>query len=137
MYIRNSNFDTSIAYLIFEEIVQVSISNLTVTDMSLSVDESLWVVVYGLDTELVVNGLNMLNLDLYKSPAVDLKNTFSSISMNNLHFENVTIDGDTSMIIFETIKMMFLDGAIFKNISISSESVNNFMIQIDQTGKAY
>ena len=137
MYIRTINFDNSVAFLTLEDIVHASISNLTVTDMSLSVDESLWVVVYGLNTELVVNGLNMLNLDLYKSPAVDLKNTFSSITMNNLHFENVTIDGDTSVIIFESIKKMFLNGAFFNNISSSSESVNNFMIQIDQTGKAY
>ena len=137
MYIRTINFDNSVAFLTLEDIVHASISNLTVTDISLSSDSTIWIVVYGLDTELAMNGLYMLNLDLYKSPAVDLKNTFSSITMNNLHFENVTIDGDISMIIFETIKIMFLDGAIFKNISISSESVNNFMIQIDQTGKAY
>ena len=122
--------------MVFEQIVDLSINNLTVTDMSLSNDSPVWIEIDGLNTELFMNGLYMLNLDFYKSPAVDLFNTFSSITMSNLNFENVTIDGDTSVIIFESIKMMFLNGAIFKNISSSSESVNNFMIQIDQTGKA-
>ena len=136
IYIKNIDIDNSIAFMIFEQIVDLSINNLTVTDMSLSNDSPVWIEIDGLDTELVMNGLYMLNLDFYKSPAVDLFNTFSSITMSNLYFENITIDGDTSVIIFESIKMMFLNGAIFKNISSSSESVNNFMIQIDQTGKA-
>ena len=55
--------------------------------------------------------------------------------MSNLNFENITIDTDTSVILFESLKMLSLNGATFNNIgSYISESTNNYMIKIDQTG---
>ena len=104
--------------------------------MSLSTDLPLWIIIDGFNTELYMNEINMYNVDFHKSSAIDMMNTFSSVTMNNLHFENDTIDGDTSVIMFESIKLLFLNGAIFKNISSSSESASNFMIKIDTTGKS-
>ena len=137
IHIRNINVDNSLAFMVWQKIINLSISNLTVTDMSLSTDLPLWITIDGLNTELVMNGIYMYNVDFHTSPAIDMMNTFSSVTMNNLHFENDTIDGDTSVIMFESIKLLFLNGAIFKNISSSSESASNFMIKIDTTGKSW
>ena len=137
IHIRNINIDSTLAFMDWQQIINLSISNLTVTDMSLSTDLPLWIIIDGFDTELYMNEINMYNVDFHKSSAIDMMNTFSSVTMNNLHFENDTIDGDTSVIMFESIKLLFLNGAIFKNISSSSESASNFMIQIDTTGKSW
>ena len=137
IHIRNINIDSTLAFMDWQQIINLSISNLTVTDMSLSTDLPLWIIIDGFDTELYMNEINMYNVDFHKSSAIDMMNTFSSVTMNNLHFENDTIDGDTLVIMFESIKLLFLNGAIFKNISSSSESASNFMIQIDTTGKSW
>ena len=137
IHIRNINIDSTLAFMDWQQIINLSISNLTVTDMSLSTDLPLWIIIDGFDTELYMNEINMYNVDFHKSSAIDMMNTFSSVTMNNLHFENDTIDGDTSVIMFESIKLLFLNGAIFKNISSSSESASNFMIKIDTTGKSW
>ena len=106
--------------------------------MSLSTDTPRWVIVYGLETDFVLNGANIHNLDLYKSSAIAFTETFNSITMNNLSFENITVDTDTSIVMFESLEMLHLNGATFSNISSSSsESINNFMIEIGQTGKIY
>ena len=56
--------------------------------------------------------------------------------MSSVSFQNITIDTDTSVILFESLKMLDFNGAIFNNISsYSSDSTNNYMIQIQQTGK--
>ena len=103
--------------------------------MTLLTDTPKWMLIKGSDTEIFMNGLTMQNLSLYRSSAVEFTGTFNSITMSNLSFENITLDTDTSAVTFESLKMLHLDGATFNNISSSSESVNNFMIEIEQTGK--
>ena len=62
IYTKNITFDAGNSLLRFDQITSLTINNLWVTDMSLSTDTTKWIIVYGLDTQIAINGLYMHNL---------------------------------------------------------------------------
>ena len=116
----------------------LTMSNLWISNITQDTSDADWILISGMNTEVSINETNFFSMDLNRSPALSFVGTFSSISMNGVYFDSIWIDSDTSIIDFESLNALDMNQITFSNIkNHASESTNNYMIKISQTGNQY
>ena len=137
--IRNLTIDglhfTSIAnqgqFILHAIPVFAIISNLTIDENSIQASESKFLRVTGIGTVIFLSNIMIKNSNLQSSSAIQLEDTFSQITINNVVADSLSIDTDGSIIHIEIATMLQASRLSFTNISSStSDSSNNYMMLI-------
>ena len=137
MNFNNATISTGLSLMKFQGIKTLSMNDLSLENVNLESIDNYWIQISGSQTALSINKINATKIALYDSPAFAMNNQFSSISMSELYFDNVTVASDNSIIQFSYLSALDMNNVTFSNIvSQSTESSNNYMIRIVQTGKS-
>ena len=109
----------------------VTFNNLTIDENSIRASESKFVRATGIGTVISLSNVLIKNSDLQSSSAIQLENTFSQITINNVVADGWSTDTDGSIINIGLATILQASQLSFTNINSStSHSSNNYMIMI-------
>ena len=137
IHINNSTIKEGLSIVDLDSIQNLEINDISMNNTIYDSTIKVWIQVVGAQTALSISRINVANIALYDSPALAINNQFSSISISELYFDNVTVASDISVIQFSYLSALDMNNVTFSNIvSQSTESSNNYIIRILQTGKS-
>ena len=121
-----------------ESIPIVTLNHISLTNTTLESSSVRWIRINGMHSTVSLTQINATNVDFYAASAINFANPFLSIMIKEMHFDNVTVASDISIIRFNSLQVLDMRDLEFSNIaSQSAESGNNYMISIAKTGKSH
>ena len=122
----------------FDSIPLLTMNNISLTNTTLESLNVRWIGIRGMFSTVSLSQIDSTNVGFHGLSAIGFFNLFLSITINEIHFDNITVGSDISIFEFDSLKVLNMRDVKFSNImSQSTESSNNYMIGIIQTGKSY